>query len=133
MDLKLVRFIREASERQLVDLCLFYITRYPTEAMEFMAEADEPGINIAPKDVPSLPKAIFISNEVMADLQAEYARGNSVDNVAVIKHLRTLFNIGLKEALDLVRWLSANNYLKVESIYGAPAMPTATPSPGWRP
>lgn len=133
MDLKLVRFIREASERQLVDLCLFYITKYPTDATEFMSEADEPGVDITPKDVPSLPKTIFISTNMMAELQAEYSRGNSIDNVVVIKQLRALFNIGLKEALDTVRWLAANGHLKAESVYGAPAMPTATPSPGWRP
>lgn len=128
VDLKLVRFIREASERQLVDLCLFYITKYPTDATEFMSEADEPGVDITPKDVPTLPRTIFIPNSVMAELQAEYSRTNSADNVAVIRQLRTLFNIGLKEALDTVRWLAANNHLKMEAGYGAPP----SVAPAWR-
>lgn len=127
MDLKLVRFIREASERQLVDLCLYYITKYPTDAVEFMSEADEPGVDVAPKDVPSLPKTLFIPNNVMAELQAEYSRNNSVDNVAVIRQLRTLFNLGLKESLDTVRWLAANGHLKIETAYGAAPPPMPAP------
>ena len=127
MDLKLIRFIREASERQLVDLCLFYITKHPDEAAEYLCEAPEPGIDITPKDVPSLPKSLFISNNALAELQAEYSRSNSIDNVSVIRQLRVLFNIGLKEALDTVRWLAANGHLKADNGYAMPAAALPTP------
>lgn len=127
MNLKLIKFIREASERQLVEMCLYLITQHEEEAVGFISEEAEPGIDITPKDVASLPRTIFISNEKLAEFQAEYARGAHGDNVNVIRQLRNLFNIGLKEAVDTVRWMVANNHLRTDtnSVYGSP--PAAAP------
>lgn len=120
MDLKVVRFIREASERQLVDIALVFIQRYPKIALELCSEAPEPGVEITTKDVPVLPKAIFISDDQLAQLQLLY-RGSAGDNkISVVKEIRTIFGFGLREAVDITDWLVKYNYLKnlSDSGYG---------------
>jgi ribosomal protein L7/L12 len=112
VDLKVVRFIREASERQLVDIALVFIQRHPEEALELCSEEPEPGIEVTRKEVSSLPKNIFISEELLGKFQILY-RGTAGDNkVAVVKEVRTVFGYGLREAVDLTDWLVNHNYLK---------------------
>lgn len=121
MDLKVVRFIREASPSQLCDMALVFIQRHPEEALEFMSEVPEPGVDITPQDVPSLPKAIFLSESVIAELQMLYRGSNGGDNkVAVIKQIRNIFGYGLREGVDITDFLIRNKHI---SLHDAPAVP----------
>lgn len=121
MDLKVVRFIREASPSQLSDIALVFIQRHPEEALELMAEVPEPGVDITPNDVPSLPRAIFLSESVVAELQMLYRGNHGGDNkIAVIKQIRTIFGYGLKEGVDITEFLIRNKHI---SLTDGPAVP----------
>jgi hypothetical protein len=121
VDLKVVRFIREASAKQLVDIALIFIQRYPEVALELMSEAPEPGIDITPNDVPILSKTIFIPEDVLQQLNATYYHG---DKIGVIRQIRDVLKIGLAEGSSITEYLISKSILNNRA---APPIPSPQP------
>jgi hypothetical protein len=111
MDLQLVRYIRNATEAQLADMALILIQRHPDEALELIAEVPIRGVDIKPADCPSLVNPIFISDAQLKELKHTYLDNSygGTNKVGMVKQLRALFDIGLKEALDVANHLIVNN------------------------